>query len=1099
MEILPNSYKSNLSAVCPLGNTMILGFSRKLELWDIVASDLISSYKLSSNSTFIRVLCFRDSAFGITSTSLVKICENGNIEIPTPRTITCLYINGDELVTGNIDGLVSIYSIHNLRLIRNINLEIQHDKQSLMKQIGNMIKGLMLVNDTIVSVKRDQINIWDFRGNNQMAPLLSKKLNEHVLYNITSHDNTVYVSSKYNEKTYCWYWESNQKSISRAMSKTIRLSSLNYFDDLLSLMKNEDFIRAVVTQLMESHNPPASKALINIVFSSKDQFTRNFDMIISMLIDNAVKEREASGETSKHYRDKYGVNEEIPGFLFQDHVNSTYRLGNIIQYVSERNLFKIVKPTLLKILGEMKSLEVEPISLDQAYSKLPEIQKQQIDSLVHQNKAKLHDYATEILENLYETRFPKEVNFILYKIKTIFFETDESEDYKKFVVSSALVRLLVIYTIIPMMSDPISHGLVKHHEVGNLSHANERNLILIASVLKNAVSEIQLFSVYNRKIGIFEISRSVRENLRGNFEQFYKSVKPVNVKKSKRGDYANEDLLTLIYYFRRHQDVLSEDLKLKLLEYIDDRDDLETTSESDTYSESEISGSLTEESYEYNSDELFWHQSKHRRIRKGSKLVVHPRDTNSFLDWWRQETKHHLFTVVIHFRGPWCFVCEEYMGIWTKFASRVRKAGGTVIGVSSLKQKECNESCKTWGLNYPIIGDPDNSLATFLGLETVFASEDSPFSFINDTYANDMAQPCVIVTDQDKRVLYSWKSLGSWQNVWGAFGRPSPELVLQQVNDSIKKNIDLDSKFEKEEDMQNYMNQLFSNLLNNPEADHEVYESVRNMEVPKPTMDNETFPYISSMIQNFKQIEFISEIGYGKTTKSFNAKVGEKGRIVAKITKPLTTEIIENYLIENENFEQMSSPYIVGNLGIAISPKKNIVILQKKIKGSTLLKHLADNYMDLTDSKKLTMLKNLANGLKYLHDNNAVHGNITPDNIVISSTGTAQLMDYGCLSLQNSTLCVHKLAWMAPESMRFNKYDKLSDVYSLGLVFLLVLSGGNHQETIDIEQVARNRRLKVNTTTLDKRYKKLVKNMLKTDPLMRHDVNNVVKILNKLA
>ncbi|KAG9073667.1 hypothetical protein FRC06_011220, partial [Ceratobasidium sp. 370] len=90
------------------------------------------------------------------------------------------------------------------------------------------------------------------------------------------------------------------------------------------------------------------------------------------------------------------------------------------------------------------------------------------------------------------------------------------------------------------------------------------------------------------------------------------------------------------------------------------------------------------------------------------------------------------------------------------------------------------------------------------------------------------------------------------------------------------------------------------------------------------------------------------------------------------------------------------------------------------------------------------------NGVAYLHDAGAVHGDIKASNVLISHNGTAKLADFGNARLQNSTLVYtgpHTASaistrWTAPELLTDGgEYTKTADIYALGMTVLEVLTG----------------------------------------------------------
>jgi serine/threonine protein kinase len=100
------------------------------------------------------------------------------------------------------------------------------------------------------------------------------------------------------------------------------------------------------------------------------------------------------------------------------------------------------------------------------------------------------------------------------------------------------------------------------------------------------------------------------------------------------------------------------------------------------------------------------------------------------------------------------------------------------------------------------------------------------------------------------------------------------------------------------------------------------------------------------------------------------------------------------------------------------------------------------------------VLLQLANGLGYLHSLNIVHGDIKPENILISSTKPVQMKWTGfgfsqpnrdSYSLTPSVTRMGSRKWWSPEMYRNeDEVTEIGETFSIGCVFLYFLSGGHH-------------------------------------------------------
>ncbi|KAG1884241.1 kinase-like domain-containing protein [Suillus subluteus] len=126
-----------------------------------------------------------------------------------------------------------------------------------------------------------------------------------------------------------------------------------------------------------------------------------------------------------------------------------------------------------------------------------------------------------------------------------------------------------------------------------------------------------------------------------------------------------------------------------------------------------------------------------------------------------------------------------------------------------------------------------------------------------------------------------------------------------------------------------------------------------------------------------------------------------------------------------------------------------------------------DGYLkrtSLTMEQKLKLLKQVVDGLRYLHEKGVIHGDLTSTNVVIDRDGNAFLADFGLsLALAESDRSYYQsyskgaVRWLAPElisspdpesipgdsnsDVDIPKPNSQSDVFSLGCIMLHVFSG----------------------------------------------------------
>lgn len=114
------------------------------------------------------------------------------------------------------------------------------------------------------------------------------------------------------------------------------------------------------------------------------------------------------------------------------------------------------------------------------------------------------------------------------------------------------------------------------------------------------------------------------------------------------------------------------------------------------------------------------------------------------------------------------------------------------------------------------------------------------------------------------------------------------------------------------------------------------------------------------------------------------------------------------------------------------------------------------------------LIAEIAQGLNYMHRKtdeeekslNIIHRDISPQNIVVSYSGTVKIIDFGIakaavkIGHTDSGILKGKFAYMSPEQARGDRLDHRSDIFSLGIIFHELLTGkrlfkaGDNKETL---------------------------------------------------
>ena len=139
----------------------------------------------------------------------------------------------------------------------------------------------------------------------------------------------------------------------------------------------------------------------------------------------------------------------------------------------------------------------------------------------------------------------------------------------------------------------------------------------------------------------------------------------------------------------------------------------------------------------------------------------------------------------------------------------------------------------------------------------------------------------------------------------------------------------------------------------------------------------------------------------------------------------------------------------------------HVYVIMEYVEGITLSEYL-NGKDNLSYKESLLLILNIARGLEAAHRNGVIHNNLTPDNILIPRNGNytnAKITNFGFSDLilvyhTDDQIFVEKiLGYLPPESCRLygRDTDEKSDLFSLGAIFYLLLTGNLPFDSTDIE------------------------------------------------
>jgi serine/threonine protein kinase len=202
-------------------------------------------------------------------------------------------------------------------------------------------------------------------------------------------------------------------------------------------------------------------------------------------------------------------------------------------------------------------------------------------------------------------------------------------------------------------------------------------------------------------------------------------------------------------------------------------------------------------------------------------------------------------------------------------------------------------------------------------------------------------------------------------------------------------------------------------------------------------------------------------------------------------------------------------PNIITCRDIFLNGAKIFLVLELCRGGELLDKIIARKF--LTEKEAASILKVIVNAVEFLHRNGVVHRDLKPSNILFSDNTeraeSLRIIDFGFakqLRDENGLLMTpcYTAHYAAPEVLKRQGYDAACDIWSLGVLLFIMLSGKTPFQlaTGDTTEVLLSRinEAKINFDDGNWKHvsieaKDLVKRMLNLDPKLRITAENIKK------
>ncbi len=193
--------------------------------------------------------------------------------------------------------------------------------------------------------------------------------------------------------------------------------------------------------------------------------------------------------------------------------------------------------------------------------------------------------------------------------------------------------------------------------------------------------------------------------------------------------------------------------------------------------------------------------------------------------------------------------------------------------------------------------------------------------------------------------------------------------------------------------------------------------------------------------------EIINCIGSGGMADVFRARDHKLNRFVAiKVLKAeyrSDKEFVSKFRVEAQAAAGLAHPNIVNVYDVGDETGVYFIVMEL-VEGITLKTYIiSKGKLSVREATGISL--QVASGLEAAHNNGIIHRDVKPQNIIISTDGTAKVADFGIARAASSDTInsnvMGSVHYSAPEQSRGGFSDAKSDIYSLGITMYEMLTG----------------------------------------------------------
>lgn len=156
-------------------------------------------------------------------------------------------------------------------------------------------------------------------------------------------------------------------------------------------------------------------------------------------------------------------------------------------------------------------------------------------------------------------------------------------------------------------------------------------------------------------------------------------------------------------------------------------------------------------------------------------------------------------------------------------------------------------------------------------------------------------------------------------------------------------------------------------------------------------------------------------------------------------------EFIKRFRREAQSATSLAHPNVVSIYDVGEEDGIYYIVMEY-VDGQTLKQYI-QQFAPVHPRKAVNIMVQIVSAIQHAHDNQIIHRDIKPHNILIDHHGNVKVTDFGiAMALSSTTITqtnsvLGSVHYLSPEQARGGLANKKSDIYSIGIVLFELLTG----------------------------------------------------------